>query len=81
MPIVYFEYANSRLQDLFKTALDDFHEDNDVEAALEGLGLTRLEDKIDGMNVQLMPHQVLGVHWMVQREKKSSNQGGILGEH
>lgn len=65
----------SRLSDFFKTALDDFQEDIDVEKALEGLGLDRLESKIEGMNVQLMPHQVIGVHWMVEQERKNSCQG------
>jgi len=55
--------------------LDDFQEDIDVEKALEGLGLDRLESKIEGMNVQLMPHQVIGVHWMVEQERKNSCQG------
>jgi SNF2 family DNA or RNA helicase len=68
------------LTDLFKTALEDFHEDIDVETALKGLDLEKLDDRIPGLKVQLMPHQVLGVHWMVQQEKKATCQGGILGD-
>lgn len=79
-----YEYDRPRnaegLADLFKTALDDFQEDTDVETALKGLGLQRLEDRIPGLKIQLMPHQVLGVHWMIQQEKKTSCQGGILGD-
>jgi len=63
------------LSGFFQTALDDFQEDIDVEKALEGLGLERLESKIEGMYVQLMPHQVIGVHWMVEQERKTSCQG------
>lgn len=68
------------LADLFKTALDDFQEDTDVETALKGLDMQRLEDRISGLKIQLMPHQVLGVHWMIQQEKKPACQGGILGD-
>jgi hypothetical protein len=65
---------------LFKTALDDFHEDTDVDTALKGLDLTRLEDKIDGLNVQLMPHQVQGVHWMFIQSGLEQSRDAVISQ-
>ncbi|KAI9472360.1 MAG: SNF2 family N-terminal domain-containing protein [Benjaminiella poitrasii] len=35
---------------------------------------------IEGLNVQLMRHQVKGVRWMLDRENQQSSQGGILAD-
>lgn len=32
------------------------------------------------MEVQLLPHQLIGVSWMVHQERESSLKGGILAD-
>ncbi|KAF5357721.1 hypothetical protein D9758_007422 [Tetrapyrgos nigripes] len=50
-----------------------------VEDALKKLGLPNLFSPIPGMAVALMPHQVIGVAWMVEKEK-SDLKGGVLAD-
>ena len=50
-----------------------------VEQALEKLGLQTQYDLLPGMEVALMPHQTIGVAWMLEKEK-SSYKGGSLGD-
>ena len=50
-----------------------------MEKALKFLGLKNLDDKLSGMEVSLMAHQVLGVAWMVDKEK-SVFLGGCLAD-
>ena len=47
-----------RLHDFFADALSSFSEDNDVDKALNTLGLASLNDRLPNFNVTLMPHQV-----------------------
>ncbi|KAI8979895.1 SNF2 family N-terminal domain-containing protein [Pilobolus umbonatus] len=35
---------------------------------------------IDGLTISLMPHQVQGVNWMIDRENNESSSGGILAD-
>ncbi|THU80036.1 hypothetical protein K435DRAFT_768393 [Dendrothele bispora CBS 962.96] len=50
-----------------------------VEDALQKLGLPNLYTPIQGMEVALMPHQTIGVAWMLEKEK-SDLMGGILAD-
>ncbi|KDQ22579.1 hypothetical protein PLEOSDRAFT_1109681 [Pleurotus ostreatus PC15] len=50
-----------------------------VDTALETLGLTGQYQLIPGMQIALMPHQIIGVAWMVNKEN-SYFKGGILGD-
>ncbi|KIJ39030.1 hypothetical protein M422DRAFT_175767 [Sphaerobolus stellatus SS14] len=50
-----------------------------VDKALEKLGLRKLGENLPFMNISLMPHQVIGVAWMLEQEK-GKNQGGILAD-
>lgn len=50
-----------------------------VDKALERLGLQGLYQTLPGMEVALMPHQVIGVAWMLDKEK-SSIKGGCLAD-
>ncbi|KAF8824539.1 hypothetical protein HHX47_DHR8000079 [Lentinula edodes] len=50
-----------------------------VKSAVEKLGLEDLNDILPGMNVRLLPHQVIGVSWMLDRER-SKYKGGILAD-
>ena len=72
--------ADISFADLFKTALDDFFEDTSVDDALKELGLAKIDDRIPNLSVTLMPHQIIGVAWMVKQEKKTSCAGGILAD-
>lgn len=51
-----------------------------VQKAMEELGLRDKDDLIPGMETRLLPHQAIGVAWMVNQEKKSPHQGGILAD-
>ncbi|KAL4260457.1 SNF2/RAD54 helicase family protein [Pleurotus pulmonarius] len=50
-----------------------------VDTALETLGLTGQYQLIPGMQIALMPHQIIGVAWMINKEN-SYFKGGILGD-
>jgi hypothetical protein len=66
------------LQDFFSNALDGFSEDADIDGALQKLGMNSLNDKFAELNVCLMPHQILGVSWMLEKEKDHNFRGGML---
>ena len=45
--------------------------------------LTRSRSKhhfLPGMEVRLLPHQMIGVSWMVRQERESGLRGGILAD-
>ncbi|KAJ9094678.1 hypothetical protein QFC21_005835 [Naganishia friedmannii] len=67
------------LQSYFKDSLDDFAENVTVSDAATKLGLAHMNDLLPGMSVSLMPHQIIGVQWMVDKEK-GKNHGGILAD-
>jgi SNF2 family DNA or RNA helicase len=68
----------SSLQEFFTSALEDFSEDADVDKALGKLGLPALDARFAEMTINLMPHQVLGVSWMLEKEKDKKFRGGLL---
>lgn len=68
----------SSLQEFFTSALEDFSEDADVDTALGKLGLPALDTRFAEMTINLMPHQVLGVSWMLEKEKDKKFRGGLL---
>lgn len=35
---------------------------------------------LPGMEVRLLPHQIIGVSWMVRQERESGLKGGILAD-
>ncbi|KAH9886946.1 SNF2 family N-terminal domain-containing protein [Cubamyces lactineus] len=39
-----------------------------------------MKDLIPGMEVRLLPHQLIGVSWMVEQERVSPHKGGILAD-
>ncbi|KAJ9123749.1 hypothetical protein QFC24_003523 [Naganishia onofrii] len=67
------------LQTFFKDSLDNFSENVTVSEAATKLGLTHMNDLLPGMSLPLMPHQIIGVQWMVDKEK-SKHHGGILAD-
>ncbi|KAG5653742.1 hypothetical protein H0H81_010999, partial [Sphagnurus paluster] len=50
-----------------------------VDQALDKLGLQSQYDLLPGMEVALMPHQTIGVAWMVEKER-GFLKGGCLGD-
>ena len=59
---------------------DYFDGDAKVEASLKALGLPNLSTLLPGMEVALMPHQVIGVDWMLKQERAETRRGGILAD-
>lgn len=35
---------------------------------------------LPGMEVQLLPHQIIGVSWLLRQERESGLKGGILAD-
>ncbi|TFY75227.1 hypothetical protein EWM64_g8785 [Hericium alpestre] len=58
---------------------EQFDGNANVAKALEKLQLPGLYAPIPGMQIALMPHQVIGVAWMLEREK-SYSKGGCLSD-
>lgn len=67
-----------RLKDFFVSAMEDFQEMPRVVDAARKLGLENTSSFLPGMEIQLMPHQLIGVSWMVEQEAKPELRGGIL---
>ncbi|SCV68458.1 BQ2448_579 [Microbotryum intermedium] len=59
---------------------DDFVGNATVDNAVAQLGLQSQTSRIPGMRVSLLPHQLIGVSWMVKQEKKTKTYGGILAD-
>ncbi|KAK0483680.1 SNF2 family DNA-dependent ATPase [Armillaria novae-zelandiae] len=50
-----------------------------VKSAMKSLGLKDEKDTVPGLEVRLLPHQLIGVTWMLDKEK-SKDKGGILAD-
>ncbi|WWD15746.1 hypothetical protein CI109_100168 [Kwoniella shandongensis] len=74
------QMTNEGLTQFFDENLKDFLEDTTVDESLQTLGLTSLTDHLPGLVIQLMPHQVLGVSFMIEKEKNQKYRGGINGD-
>lgn len=51
-----------------------------MDKALEKLNLPNLYQPLPGMQVALMPHQAIGVAWMLEKERNPAMRGGILAD-
>lgn len=58
---------------------EQFDGNASVERALEKLGLPALYNPLPGMEVALMPHQAIGVAWMLEKEK-GHEKGGCMAD-
>ncbi|TFK39291.1 SNF2 family N-terminal domain-containing protein [Crucibulum laeve] len=58
---------------------ESFDGNASIERALEKLGLDAQYELLPGMEVALMPHQTIGVAWMLEKEA-STFMGGCLGD-
>ncbi|KAJ6631188.1 SNF2 family N-terminal domain-containing protein [Mycena sp. CBHHK59/15] len=51
-----------------------------VDKAVEKLGLQTKYDLLPSLDIALMPHQLLGVAWMIENERKKSLKGGCVAD-
>ncbi|KAI0337147.1 hypothetical protein BDW22DRAFT_1410049 [Trametopsis cervina] len=72
------------MADFVTKAIDNASHGLTVQAAMEKLGLHERhcskKDVIPGLEVRLLPHQLIGVSWMVDQELHSPHKGGILAD-
>jgi hypothetical protein len=74
------ELREDQLQRFFEDSLKEFGENPNVAEAAEKLGLSAMDEKLPSMKVTLMPHQVVGVAWMLSMERHANRKGGILAD-
>lgn len=58
---------------------EQFDGNASLDKALEKLNLPALYQPLPGMEVALMPHQAIGVAWMLEKEK-GVNKGGCMAD-
>ncbi|EUC62614.1 SNF2 family amino-terminal protein [Rhizoctonia solani AG-3 Rhs1AP] len=68
-----------QLQKFFDDAMDDHEGAIPVRDAAKTLGLSSTTDRLLGMQVPLMPHQLIGVAWM-EKQELGNVAGGILAD-
>ena len=81
-PYLSYRWVNARrsMDQFFKMAVtEEFDGNATVDEAIAKLGLKSQYDMIPGMVVPLMPHQSIGVAWMLEKEA-SKLKGGALSD-
>ncbi|KAJ8462365.1 hypothetical protein ONZ45_g17962 [Pleurotus djamor] len=68
-----------KLAEFVTKAIDNLSNGRNVREAMEDLGLKDKSDLLPGLDVRLLPHQVIGVSWMLEQERGKS-KGGILAD-
>ncbi|EPQ55741.1 P-loop containing nucleoside triphosphate hydrolase protein [Gloeophyllum trabeum ATCC 11539] len=61
-------------------SIDNLSQGITVRDAMTRLGLRDKKDLLPGLEVRLLPHQAIGVAWMLDQELKSPHKGGILAD-
>jgi SNF2 family DNA or RNA helicase len=69
-----------RLAEFVYNSIENLGDKWSVKDAIRNLGLQSDKDILPGLEVRLLPHQLIGVNWMVDQEKKSPHRGGILAD-
>ncbi|WRT66925.1 uncharacterized protein IL334_003890 [Kwoniella shivajii] len=69
--------SDEGLHTFFDENLKDFIEDTTVDESLKRLGLNSATDFLPDLRIKLMAHQILGVDFMVEKEKDKRYLGGI----
>ncbi|KAJ7660054.1 SNF2 family N-terminal domain-containing protein [Mycena rosella] len=61
---------------------ESFDGEASIDKALDKLGLQSTHQLLPSLDIPLMPHQLLGVAWMYEKETKApgSIKGGLLGD-
>ena len=73
--------APGDLKDFFAIAAADFGESEVVAEAARKLSLDdHTKDKLPGLQITLMPHQIQGVAWMLGKEQDAKCKGGIMAD-
>ncbi|KIP06767.1 hypothetical protein PHLGIDRAFT_30351 [Phlebiopsis gigantea 11061_1 CR5-6] len=62
------------------STLDNASHGISTKEAMKYLGLQDKMDLLPGMEVRLLPHQIIGVSWMLKQECDTRNKGGILAD-
>ncbi|KAJ7255040.1 SNF2 family N-terminal domain-containing protein, partial [Mycena haematopus] len=68
-----------RMADFVTRSIENLSEGLTVKEAMKDLGLQSQKDILPGLEVRLLPHQAIGVAWMLKREQ-SAEKGGILAD-
>ncbi|KAG1750363.1 SNF2 family N-terminal domain-containing protein [Suillus paluster] len=69
-----------RLAEFVYNSIENLGDRRSVKDAIHNLGLQSDKDLLPGLEVRLLPHQLIGVNWMVDQEKSSPYRGGILAD-
>ncbi|KAI0363945.1 hypothetical protein BV20DRAFT_975060 [Pilatotrama ljubarskyi] len=69
-----------RLNDFVSRSIDNAAHGLTVQKAMTKLGLKDAQDLIPGLEVRLLPHQLMGVSWMIAQERETAYKGGILAD-
>ncbi|KAI9457065.1 SNF2 family N-terminal domain-containing protein [Russula earlei] len=72
--------AHSRLAEFVSKSIDNLAQDMHVKDGMKYLGLKDAKDILPGMEVRLIPHQIIGVSWMLMQEKETKYRGGIMAD-
>ncbi|TDL15102.1 hypothetical protein BD410DRAFT_796684 [Rickenella mellea] len=72
--------AEKRFKDFLSKAMDEFKDVISVNEAQAKLKLKSQDDILPGMRVRLLPHQIIGVSWMLEQERDDEKLGGILAD-
>ncbi|KAI0061315.1 hypothetical protein BV25DRAFT_1826795 [Artomyces pyxidatus] len=69
-----------RMADFVSKSIDNLSTGMKVRDGLEYLGLKDPKDILPGLEVRLIPHQIIGVSWMLHQEKETVYKGGIMAD-
>ncbi|KAI9451415.1 SNF2 family N-terminal domain-containing protein [Lactarius psammicola] len=69
-----------RLAEFVSKSIDNLGQDMQVKDGMKYLGLKDAKDLLPGMEVRLIPHQIIGVSWMLMQENGTAYKGGILAD-
>lgn len=69
-----------KLAQFVYTSIENLGEGRTVREAVRKLGLQSDRDLLPGLEVRLLPHQLIGVSWMVDQERATPHKGGILAD-
>ncbi|KAJ7058180.1 SNF2 family DNA-dependent ATPase [Mycena amicta] len=73
------EDQEQKLAEFVTRGIDNLSHGVSVKEAFTDLGLTSQRDLLPGLEVRLLPHQAIGVSWMLKRER-GPDKGGILAD-
>ncbi|GJJ14040.1 hypothetical protein Clacol_008297 [Clathrus columnatus] len=79
-PNSFHESSSAKLGDNAQVLAENQKIGPPLQEALEQLSLRTSHDLIEGLEIKLMKHQIIGVSWMLQQELNCQNRGGILAD-